>query len=122
MIAARRGAIVNVASQLAFAVMPERAAYISSKAGLIALTKVMALEWIEHGIRVNALAPGVTRTPMIRYLEENRDAGDVFRAKIPMGRFGEPDEIALACLFLASEASSYVTGQVLTADGGYSVP
>ncbi|MCS6802199.1 MAG: SDR family oxidoreductase [Chloroflexota bacterium] len=122
MLAAGKGSIVNVASQLAFAVAAERAAYVASKAGLIGLTKVMALEWADRGIRVNAVAPGVTRTPMVRYLEENREAGDAFRARIPLGRFAEPDEIALACLYLASDASSYVTGHVLTVDGGYSVP
>ncbi|MFN8535008.1 MAG: SDR family oxidoreductase [Dehalococcoidia bacterium] len=122
MIAAGAGSVVNVASQLAFAPAAERAAYVSSKAGLIGLTKVMALEWVANGVRVNALAPGVTRTPMVRYLEENQEAGDQFRGRIPMGRFGDPEEIALACLFLASTASSYVTGQVLTVDGGYSVP
>ncbi|GIW08526.1 MAG: short-chain dehydrogenase [Dehalococcoidia bacterium] len=122
MLAAGTGSIVNVASQLAFAVAPERSAYVASKAGLIGLTKVMALEWASRGVRVNAVAPGVTRTPMVRYLEENQDAGDAFRARIPLGRFAEPEEVALACLYLASDASSYVTGQVLTVDGGYSVP
>jgi NAD(P)-dependent dehydrogenase (short-subunit alcohol dehydrogenase family) len=122
MLAAGRGSIINIASQLAIAVAAERAAYISSKAGLIGLTKVMALEWAGRGVRVNAVAPGVTRTPMVRYLEENEEAGAAFRARIPLGRFAEPDEIALACLYLASDASSYVTGHVLTVDGGYSVP
>lgn len=122
MLAAGKGSIVNIASQLAFAVAAERAAYVASKAGLIGLTKVMALEWAERGVRVNAVAPGVTRTPMVRYLEENQEAGDAFRARIPLGRFAEPDEVALACLYLASDASSYVTGHVLTVDGGYSVP
>ena len=122
MLANGRGSIINVASQLALAVAPERAAYVASKAGLIGLTKVMAVEWASRGVRVNAVAPGVTRTPMVRYLEENREAGEAFRSRIPLGRFAEPEEVALACLYLASDASSYVTGHVLIVDGGYSVP
>jgi NAD(P)-dependent dehydrogenase (short-subunit alcohol dehydrogenase family) len=121
MIAAGRGSVVNIASQLALAVAPERAAYVASKAGLIGFTRVAALEWARHGIRVNAVAPGVTRTPMTRYLEEDRQAGEAFRSRIPLGRFAEPDEIAVACLFLASAASSYITGEVLVIDGGYSI-
>ncbi|MCL6649634.1 MAG: SDR family oxidoreductase, partial [Chloroflexi bacterium] len=69
----------------------------------------------------NAVAPGVTRTRMSRYLEEDRQAGEVFRSRIPLGRFAEPEEIAAACLFLASAAASYVTGEVLVIDGGYSI-
>jgi NAD(P)-dependent dehydrogenase (short-subunit alcohol dehydrogenase family) len=119
--AGRGGSIVNVASQLGITPAAERAAYVSSKAGLLGLTKALALEWVGEGIRVNAVAPGTTSTPMIRYLEENQEAGDAFRRRIPMGRFGHVDEIAAACLFLAAPASSYVTGHVLVADGGYSV-
>ncbi len=122
MIQRGRGSIINVSSQLALAAAAERAAYVSSKAGLVGLTRALAVEWAKNGVRVNSVAPGVTRTPMVSYLEQNEAAGNEFRARIPMGRFGEPEEIAAAVLFLASDASSYVTGQVLVADGGYSVP
>jgi NAD(P)-dependent dehydrogenase (short-subunit alcohol dehydrogenase family) len=115
------GSIVNVSSQLGISPTGERAAYVSSKAGAIGLSKSLALEWAGSGVRVNSLAPGLTRTPMTSYLEDNKEAGDLYRQRIPMGRFGDLPEIALACLFLASDASSYVTGHVLVADGGYSV-
>lgn len=114
------GAIVNVASQLAIAPTGGRAAYVSSKSGVIALTRSLAVEWAPK-IRVNAVAPGVTRTAMIEAIERDERTRRSFEERIPLGRFAEPAEIAGAILFLASELSSYVTGHILVADGGYTI-
>jgi 3-oxoacyl-[acyl-carrier protein] reductase len=114
------GAVVNVASQLAIAPTGGRAAYVSSKSGVIALTRSLAVEWAPK-IRVNAVAPGVTRTAMIEAIERDERTRRSFEERIPLGRFAEPAEIAGAILFLASELSSYVTGHILVADGGYTI-
>ncbi len=114
------GAIVNVASQLAIAPTGGRAAYVSSKAGVIALTRSLAVEWAPK-VRVNGVAPGVTRTAMIEAIERDEPTRRSFEERIPLGRFAEPREIADAILFLASAASSYVTGHILVADGGYTI-
>lgn len=116
----RGGAIVNVSSQLAVAPTGARASYVSSKAGVIGLTRSLAAEWAPR-IRVNAVAPGVTRTPMIETIEQDEATRRGFIEKIPLGRFAEPEEIANAILFLASDAASYVTGQTLIVDGGYTI-
>ena len=116
-----RGSIITISSQLGLTPASERAAYIASKSGMIGLTKSLAIEWASKGVRVNSVAPGTTRTPMTIYLQENQAAGDAFRKRIPMGEFGEPEDTAAACLYLASNAASYVTGHVLVVDGGYSV-
>lgn len=114
------GAIVNVSSQLAIAPTGGRAAYVASKAGVIGLTRSLAVEWAPK-IRVNAVAPGVTRTPMIEAIERDEPTRRSFEEKIPLGRFAEPEEIARVILFLGSDAASYVTGHILVVDGGYSI-
>lgn len=116
------GSIVNVSSQLAIAPPGGRAAYVASKQGVIGLTRTLAVEWAPRGVRVNAVAPGITRTPMIAPIEGDPEASAAWIAKVPIGRFAEPDEIAAAILFLASPAASYIVGHVLVVDGGYSVP
>ncbi len=115
------GSIINISSQLAVAPPGGRAAYVASKAGVIGLTRTLAVEWAPRGVRVNAVAPGITRTPMINVIADDPDASRVFAARIPLGRFAEPDEIAAPILFLASRAASYVVGHVLVVDGGYTV-
>ena len=114
------GAIVNVASISAFLGAGGRASYAAAKGGIVALTRDLAIEWAPDGIRVNAVAPGVIETEIItRNVERGVLDRAVFDARIPLGRTGQPSEIAEAVLFLATDASSYVTGQTLIVDGGF---
>jgi NAD(P)-dependent dehydrogenase (short-subunit alcohol dehydrogenase family) len=115
------GTIVNISSINAWEAFPMRLAYCAAKAAVVAMTEVLAIEWAERGIRVNAVAPGVTRTALV---QKGIDEGVVdvvrYEARTPMHRFGEPDEIARAVLWLANdEDSSFVTGTTLTVDGGW---
>ena len=120
MLAAGRGSIVSVASISAFVGMPGRAAYCATKAGVVALTRVLAVEWAARGVRVNAVAPGYVGTPMIEQaLEAGLLAADELADRTPFGRVASPAEIADAVVFLASPAARYVTGQTLVVDGGY---
>lgn len=119
----RPGNIVNIASAAGTVARPGIAHYAASKAGLIMLTKVLAIEWAEHDIRVNAVAPGLVDTPGVEGLlstEEGRREHLRKLDKIPMARPAEPHEIADAVVFLASEGSSFITGHTLFVDGGYS--
>jgi NAD(P)-dependent dehydrogenase (short-subunit alcohol dehydrogenase family) len=120
----RPGNIVNIASAAGIIARPGIAHYATSKAALIMLTKVLAIEWAEHDIRVNAVAPGLVETPGVTEglldTEEGRQEHLRKLDKIPMARPGEPREIAEAALFLASGKSSFVTGHTLFVDGGYS--
>ncbi|MEX0406055.1 SDR family oxidoreductase [Aquibium sp. LZ166] len=114
------GAIVNTASLAGVLGNPRRNAYAASKAGLISLTKSLACEWAGRGIRVNAVAPGYVRTPMVAELERLGKADlAAVRRRVPMGRMGRPDEIAQALRFLASDRARYATGSVLAVDGGW---
>lgn len=121
--AAGAGCIVNISSVSAMAAMPQRAPYSASKAGVLALTRVLAVEWAEDGIRVNAVAPGYILTDLNR---RAMDAG-VFNAasveeRTALGHLGEPKDVAMAVSWLCdSESSAYVTGTVLTVDGGWSI-
>lgn len=121
MVAAGSGSIVTISSQLALSPPGGRAAYVASKAGVIGLTRTLAVEWAP-GVRVNAIAPGVTRSPMTAAIEADPEVRDRFLDRIPARRFAEPSEIAAAALFLGSDASAYVTGHVLVVDGGYTIP
>lgn len=115
-----RGCIVNIASIYGEVAAPQRAAYCASKAAVAMLTKVLAIEWAAHGVRVNAVAPGYVETALTRDLvREGRLDLAAMERRTPMGRLGQPRDIAGAVLFLASEEAGYVTGQVLGVDGGW---
>ena len=121
MMRAGGGVILKIASVLGLVAHPEKpqAAYTASKGGLVNLTRELASQWGRHGVRVNALAPGLFRSEMTAASFEDQDSMARIRARTPLGRAGGPDELDGALLFLVSEASSYVTGQVLVVDGGY---
>ncbi|TNC28253.1 SDR family NAD(P)-dependent oxidoreductase [Amycolatopsis alkalitolerans] len=124
MVDAGRGAIVNQGSVAALVGVANFAAYCASKGAVVALTRSMSVDLAPRGIRVNALCPGTVYTPLMEPMLRARGGGDMERglamtvAKYPIGRLGTPAEIATAALFLASEESSFLTGSVLTADGG----
>jgi NAD(P)-dependent dehydrogenase (short-subunit alcohol dehydrogenase family) len=113
------GRIVNIASLGSFVALHEVAAYCASKAAVASLTKSLAVEWGARGVNVNAIAPGVFRTALNQALLDGTERGREFLLRTPLKRFGTIDELAAACLFLASEASSFVNGEVLVVDGGF---
>jgi NAD(P)-dependent dehydrogenase (short-subunit alcohol dehydrogenase family) len=114
-------AVVNVASQAGLVAIEERAAYGTSKAALIQLTKQLALEWASNGIRVNAVAPTFVRTELTESTLSRPDWAGALLARIPMGRFGEPDDIVGPVVFLLSEAAALITGHTIVVDGGYTI-
>ena len=116
---AGRGAVVNVASQAALVSLPQQAAYTASKGAVAALTRSLAIDWAEHGVRVNAVAPGFTVTPMTEAFFENETFTAAATQRIPLGRLLRADEIAGAIVFLASPLASAITGVVLPVDGGW---
>ncbi|QYC39245.1 Gluconate 5-dehydrogenase [Nonomuraea coxensis DSM 45129] len=111
------GSVINVASVAALGA-PFLAPYAAAKAGLVALTKTLAVEWARAGVRVNALCPGWTATELNRNLWDDESGGAATVATVPMRRWGTAEEMAQPAIFLASEASAYMTGQVLFVDGG----
>ena len=120
MLARRDGAIVNISSIAGLVGLPFRNAYTASKHGVAGLTKSLASEWGQHGVRVNAVAPGYVLTPMTQGLiDAGRVDPKVVERRTPMGRFATPDDIANVMLFLASPLAAYVNGAVIPVDGGY---
>jgi len=115
-----RGAIVNIASMHAIFGAPLSPAYAASKAGVVQLTKSLAVAWAEEGIRVNAIAPGWIETPMTAPARADAVRNRAILERTPLGRWGTPDDIVGPALFLASDAARFVTGAVLAVDGGYS--
>ncbi|MHA7209987.1 SDR family NAD(P)-dependent oxidoreductase [Arthrobacter sp. MDT1-65] len=114
-------AVVNVASQAGLVAIEDRAAYGASKAGLIHVTKTLALEWAGHGIRVNAVAPTFIRTELTASTLDDPGRADELLNRIPVGRFGEPEDVVGAVLYLLGDAASLVTGHTITIDGGYTI-
>jgi NAD(P)-dependent dehydrogenase (short-subunit alcohol dehydrogenase family) len=119
MVARGWGRVINLGSVLGVIALPGRAPYASSKAGIINLTRVLALEWAGTGVTANAICPGAFATEMNRSLLEDPVKYKEFVAQIPMGRWGELDELMGVVVYLASEASSYMTGTPLFIDGGW---
>jgi len=113
------GRIVNIASLNSFVAFSEVAAYAASKAGVASLTRSLSVEWSKRGVTVNAIVPGVFRTPMNTELLDNTPRGQELLIRTPMGRFGKTEELVGAAVYLASDASSFVTGQTLVVDGGF---
>jgi NAD(P)-dependent dehydrogenase (short-subunit alcohol dehydrogenase family) len=119
MVARGWGRMINIGSILSVIAMPGRTPYASSKAGVLGMTRVLALEWAGTGVTVNAICPGVFGTELNRPLMNDPVKYKEFVAQIPMGRWGEVHEIAGAAVYLASDASSYMTGSCLFVDGGW---
>jgi NAD(P)-dependent dehydrogenase (short-subunit alcohol dehydrogenase family) len=113
------GRIINIASLATFVSLNEVAAYSASKAAVGALTKSLAVEWSKRGVMVNAIAPGVFRTALNSELLDGTERGRELLARTPMGRFGKEEELVGAAVYLASDAASFTTGQILVVDGGF---
>jgi NAD(P)-dependent dehydrogenase (short-subunit alcohol dehydrogenase family) len=119
MLARGHGRIVNITSAAGLAGLPEHAAYCASKAGLGMITKVLAIEWGSRGITVNAVAPTVILTPLGKRVWGAPEKGGPMLAKIPVGRFGQPIDVATVVAFLASDLASMINGETIAVDGGY---
>jgi NAD(P)-dependent dehydrogenase (short-subunit alcohol dehydrogenase family) len=113
------GRIINIASLASFVGLFEVAAYTASKAGVAGLTRALAVEWGSRGVNVNAIAPGVYRTALNSALLDGTERGKEFLLRTPLRRFGRVEELAGACVFLASDGASFINGEVLTVDGGF---
>jgi NAD(P)-dependent dehydrogenase (short-subunit alcohol dehydrogenase family) len=118
MIKAMNGNIINIASIAAHQPYPLGGAYSTSKAGIFMFTKQLAIEWAKHNIRVNGISPGLIRTPMTETQYQHQETHEKRIQLVPLGRIGTPEDIANTAVFLASDESSYITGQSILVDGG----
>lgn len=121
MIQRKSGKIINIASVAGLLASAQSAPYNASKAGVILMTKTLAVEWARHNVQVNAICPGVFATPMTENLLEEKSFQHVVKSRVPMARPGKPEELVGAVVFLASKASDYMTGHALVIDGGWTV-
>ncbi len=119
MLARGRGSVINLASLTSFVGVPTATPYGSSKSGLLGMTRALSTEWVGRGVRVNAIAPGYFRTDLTEVFYQDQAWATAMLGKIPQGRFGTGADLAGAVVFLASDASTYITGQCLGIDGGY---
>jgi NAD(P)-dependent dehydrogenase (short-subunit alcohol dehydrogenase family) len=119
MIKQKSGNIISMSSQAGSIGLLNHVAYCASKGGVNLITKVLALEWAKYNIRVNAIAPTVIRTPMIDKVFADPEVRKELTARIPLGKFGEPEDVAGAVIFLASDAAKMITGHILLVDGGW---
>ena len=115
----KSGKIISIASQMGVVGYVKRAAYCSAKAGVVNLTRVLAFEWAQYGIRVNAIGPTFVETPLTRPMFEDEEFRQDVMSRIPLGQLAQPQDIASAVVFLASPASDMITGQTLLVDGGW---
>ena len=113
------GKIINIASQIGLVGYYQRVAYCAAKAGVVNLTRVLALEWASHGIKVNAVAPTFVRTPLVEALLEDETIRQEVVGRIPLGRLAEVEDIVGTVVFLASPASDFITGHTVSVDGGW---
>lgn len=113
------GVIINLCSLTSCVGVPGAAAYGSSKSGLVGLTRTLSTEWAGHNIRVNGIGPGYFETDMTQVFYQDEQWRNAMQQKIPLGRFGELDDLAGSVVFLSSDAARYITGQILYVDGGY---
>jgi NAD(P)-dependent dehydrogenase (short-subunit alcohol dehydrogenase family) len=120
MLAQGGGTVISLASQAATVALPGHLAYCASKAGLVGLTKVLALEWAGRGVTANTISPTVVMTPLAKQVWDNPE-GEALKAQIPTGRFALPEEIAAVAVFLASDAAKMINGADLLVDGGYTI-
>ncbi|MEW6112856.1 MAG: glucose 1-dehydrogenase [Thermodesulfobacteriota bacterium] len=115
------GKVINMASILGTVGLPSQVAYASSKGGVMQMTKVMALEWAKQGVQVNAIGPTYFETPLVAQLRNDPERYGFIVDRTPMGRWGQPDELAGLVIFLASRASDFITGQTIFIDGGWTI-
>jgi len=119
-LAMARGAVVNIASMMSFFAAPHAPAYGASKTAIVSLTKSLAAAWARHNVRINAIAPGWIDTKLARPALEDPERSPRILARLPMQRWGKPEDLGGAAVFLCSPAAAYITGTVLAVDGGYS--